>query len=169
MAIFENSLGFIAKVRAIWHIIIGVIGGIICFVYGIYLFRTEDEYGNNNIQGTVKNSLCKESKAKKNRIKYDCSLNIQYNIDNIQYSNSNFKSNNSSKKYIDGDTIDLRYNPNDKTKITDNTLTNKTLATILIVASIFLIVLPIGWYIFITKYKTAGTIDGAMTVGKIIF
>jgi hypothetical protein len=169
MAIIENLLSFLAKGKAILNIIIGVILGIVCFAASIYLFRKEDEYGNNNIKGTVKNSLCTEYKTKKNRIKYDCSLNIQYNIDNIQYSNSNFKSNNSSKKYIDGETIDLRYNPNDKTKITDNTLTNKTLAIIFMVISFFLIILPIGWYIFITKYKTAGTIDGAITAGKIIF
>jgi flagellar basal body-associated protein FliL len=150
--------------KEIINIIIGIILGILCLIYSIYLFKKEDEYGNNKVKGTIINSLCTEHKTRKNRIKWDCSLNIQYNIDNIQYSNNNFKSDNSRKKYIDGDSIDLRYNPNDKTKITDNTFTNKTLAIILIIASIFIIVIPIVWYFLVTKNKTLATVSSSLTV-----
>ena len=167
-----NFLGFIGKLDAIWDIIVGVFFGIICLCISIYLFRTEDAYGNNKIKGTVKNSLCNKHYTRKNRIYWDCSFNIMYNIDNNEYlksSNDLDNLDNSKKKYTDGDLIDLRYNPNNKNDITTIPWTYKKIAMVLMIISFFLIVIPIAWYILITRNKTLATVAGGITVAKGIF
>jgi len=164
-----NASAFLGKADAIWDIIVGAFFSIICFGFSIYLFKKEDEYGNNKIKGTVINSLCTQYKTKKNRNNWDCSLNIQYNIDNNQYLKNNYDLENSTKKYNNGDSIDLRYKTDDKNVITHQTYSNKTLAIILMVISFFLIVIPVVWYILLTKSKNLATAAGAVTAAKIIF
>jgi hypothetical protein len=151
-----DFFAYIAKIGAIFEIISGIFIGIIFLCIAIYFFRSTDVYGDNNIKGTVQNSLCKKMYSKKN--KWDCSFNILYNIDNTDYLKNNINTN-SSIIYIDGNSIDLRYNPNDKNDITTTTWTNTTLAYIFLILSLLSIILPICWYYFIKNNKNVAAIS----------
>jgi hypothetical protein len=164
-----DASAFFARGRAFFSMIVGIIIGFIIFVIGIFIFRSKDVYGNNQIKGTVKDSLCKEDYTKKNNNNWDCSLNIKYNIDNVEYVKPNFQIYNSNKYYNPSNSIDLRYNTYDKNDITTDTWTNKTKAIILFIISIFLIIGPIVWYYLISKYKFLAVTDTAMFAINNIF
>jgi hypothetical protein len=164
----DGSAAF-AKGRAFFGMIVGIIIGFGIFVLGIYVYSSEDKYGNNQIKGSVKDSLCKEDYTKKNKNSWDCSLNIQYNIDNTEYVKKDYAIQNSMKYYNPGNSIDLRYNTNNKNDITTDTWTNKTKAIIIIIISLFLIIGPVIWYYLVSKYKFLAVTDTAMFAMNNVF
>jgi hypothetical protein len=150
-----NFFAFIGKMEAIFDIILGIFVGIIFLCIAIYLFISTDVY-DNHTKGTVQNSLCKKMFSKKD--KWDCSFNILYNIDNTEYLKNNVNTN-SRIRYIDGNSIDLRYNPNNKNEITTTTWTNKTLAYLFLILSLLSIIVPICWYYFIKNNKNLAAVS----------
>jgi hypothetical protein len=167
----EEGLGILGKLDGIMGILKGLFFGIILICVSIYLFRKEDVFGNNNIKGTVKNSLCTKHYSRKGRTDWDCSFNILYNIDNKEYlksSNDLNELDNSTLKYTDGDSINLRYNPNNKNNITTIPWTYKKIAMVLLIIAIFIIIIPIGWYFLLTKSKNLSTVAGGLTAARVL-
>jgi hypothetical protein len=104
-----------------------------------YIYKTEDIYGNNFIKGRIINSTC----IKDYNNRYDCNIDLLYNIDNNEYVGKNHT--NSNTYYIPGSIIDLRYNKYDKKDITTNTDTNSFKAGIIMFFGLLLLLLSLKY------------------------
>ena len=160
-----NGIASLGRAKAYIGFFIAFLIFCLTSYFGYYLYNSEDIYGKNFIKGKVKDSLCKKIQNYKN---YDCSLNIQYNIDTKEYESNNYLLPNSTKYYSQGNEIDLRYNTKDKNDITNDTWPNSSKGIgIMIFGLIILIFASIQLYIMIT-FEIAAVASGTADITSTI-
>lgn len=151
-----------------FNFFIGFIFFIVIMIIGYWFYNSEDVYEKNYVKGTIlKDSSCNMVQEKNNKT-YDCSLNIQYNIDNTEYLKKNFLIYDSGKKYYPSDIIDLRYSNKDKYDITNRLWTNKSIGSIImIIALIILICISINLYLVRNSKEYAAATGTAFLAGTV--
>ena len=107
----------VASGYAIYKLIGGIIIALIILCIGFFVFRDAKKYDNWGVtKATVVTPNCNSYRQstgsgskRRTSIKYDCNLNIKYNVGTNIIDNIVFKS--SDKPYFIGQEIDVTYNP----------------------------------------------------------
>jgi hypothetical protein len=160
--IYEGAVTY-GRIKTTIMLIIGIIVGFALLVFGFKLRNTKDVH-SGNVQATISNADCKQSTTvQKNTVinSINCILKIKYTVDGKDYDNT---INTSGQTYSQNQTLAIRYDPSNPYNITMNP-TNKTLGSILIGISLFMILGSfITWLIAQKSTFGAALVAGSDTV-----
>ena len=146
---------FRAHLAAIFITIIGIVLIVLC-IKGII---SSNKYNNTTV-ATIIDADCNKINTE-DTIKYNCSLDVNYTIDNTKFENN--INTTSSYKYKVGDTLNLGYNKNDKNDIS---LDFKIIRWVSIIGIILITMIMIGTYAnlyIVRKNKTIAGVEGAVS------
>jgi len=143
----------------------------ICVLYAVnyFLYSKVDPYGEKIIKGKIKDVSCNRyttfSGEKNNATtNYDCSLDIEYDINNINYNKKNHIIN-SSTYYNKGSRIDLRYNKDDPNDITENTWSYNNIGNLIVFVCFIIMIFAIVNLIGVILFKPAAAAAGLASLG----
>ena len=146
-------------------IFIGVI-----FLVKYIINNNEDIFGDNFIKGKIKESTCKKYiKDPRNSsfVNWDCSMNIEYKINNIDYKKENHYTN-SNKYYASNSDIDLRYSKYDNNDITENTWSYNFIFNIFILFFFIILFFSTINLITVFLFPQAAAATGAASLGNTV-
>lgn len=144
-----------ARLRASIGLFITFIIFCITLSIGYGLYKKEELYENNLTKGIVQNSIC----GREIQNRYDCSINLLYNIDNNEYA-QNYRTS-STKNYSPGELIDLRYNKNNKNDITTDTSNSRWSGIMIMIFGLFLLIIISLYTYSVFTWKIVAVADTA--------
>lgn len=161
-----NSIG---KGMVTMNSIIAIIFSIILFAIGVFLILKKEIY-SKNILGKIDKAECENFIKYSDDVKklnpitlFNCStINYNYTIDGENYTNET-NINNSSKKYIKNDNIKLQYNPNFPSQSRIAQPKSKLMGIIMIGIALFIFLISLLQYYFVSKVRGAGSLYTAKT------
>lgn len=142
----------------------------IIFLINYVLKTNEDIFGNNFITGKIKESTCKKiikDPRNSSNINWDCSMNIEYKINNIDYKKENHYTN-SNKYYSSNSDIDLRYSKYDNNDITENTWSYGFIGNIVIFIFFIIFFFSTINLITVLLFPQAAAATGAASLGNTV-
>jgi preprotein translocase subunit SecG len=157
--VFDGTAGYGKLMAVITFIFVLLLFLVAIYLVNRFLYKKEDVYDKNFTKGTVKDSTCTKYTNSDNNMKWDCSMNLLYNINNNDYVKNYHIS--SSTYYTPDTKIDLRYNKYDNKDITTDTYSNTFKGNIIIfIVSIILLASIIQLY-SVFKWKVVAAATGA--------
>lgn len=128
-----------------------------------YLYRFQKDSLSDKTNATITSSSCSQT-TKDNVTTYKCNIKLSYNINGVDYNNT---LNTSSKTaYVNGDRINIKYNPQNHMEISEDTSTI-TLGIVLIIVSLLMIGGVWLWNYMTQKYEAVATYGAISDVAGI--
>lgn len=159
-----DALATYGKLKAyIGAIIVTIISIVMTFI-GYKLIKDSKVYVD--VLGNIVKAVCnkiitiiKKDSTQTTEISYDCSLNVNYNVNNNKF--NKIINTKTAKLYSSGDNIDLSYEENNPTNVRIKQISEKTIGKILIGIAIIIALFAIINAYLVTKSKSYATISGA--------
>ena len=158
-----SSLG---KIQSLIGLVFSIIIGLVLIIIGYYFVSSSNKY--ISITGIVKNVICEDkiqtnstSRSTTTSTTKVCTLNIEYNVNNVVYTNSLTVNN---VIYSMDQPIQIEYLESDPNQIRMPGLSDSTLGYISSGISIFLVLGAGVNYYLSTNYKLYASAQGANTV-----
>ena len=114
----------------------------------------------NNVEGKITKAICGPSYQSDNQQLYNCSIDIEYTIDNKKYTISTSKTDNFQK--YKGQTINIYYNPNTPEKGVIQSDNSKNVGIVFIGAGLIIPVFAWLWLWITYKSKFAAATGGVV-------
>ena len=142
----------IGKVKATLGLIIGSIIVLVMMLISYFLITSKDVY-KATIKSTVSSSTCSaDTKGNKS-----CTVGVNYTVNNKAYTGTV----NSNVAYDVGDSLVVKYNPDNPNDVTANTMSQNTIGYLMSAGSVVVGVIIVVYYVMVSKSKAFAALSGA--------
>jgi hypothetical protein len=155
--IYEGA-GTFGHIEAWIGAIFASIIGIVFIIIGIVSVSHKTSL-TNKVQGKITTATCGSPYQSDNQQLYNCSLSIEYNVDNKKYTITT--TTNDNLQHYQGENINVYYNPSNPEKGAIQSDNSKMMGIIFIVAGIIIPAFAWLWLWITYKSKFAAAVGGA--------
>ncbi len=158
--LYEGAASF-GKFKAVLSLIIGIIISVILIGAAIY-FYTRDESHLIDTKGTIVTANCQEYTNEKKEISYNCTLDINYTVDDKMISGK--ISTISKIKYFPNTTIEITYDKSNPVDVSLKIFRSHHISYILICVAIIILISSGIYYYINSTYKIMAASDAASSI-----
>lgn len=155
--LYESAAQY-GRFRSKISVFFGTIVALISFLVGVYFIFIKANVKQLQTTATIDNGTCSIVSIKSKIPSYNCTLSLNYTVDNKVYNNT--LTTTSLTPYQKGQTINIMYDESNPNIINSKNLSSTAIGVSLSCFSLFILSIVWGYYLLLSKNKSLAAIYG---------